>query len=412
MNTYSLSHLGDRALLRDLASLVARDRATTAALLAHLAEVDARRLYLPAAYPSMYAYCVHELGLSEEAAFKRIHAARTARRFPALFAALAEGRLHLSGVVMLAPHLTPANVDELLTAAAHRSKAGIEQLLAERFPRPDIPERVQAIPARAAPADSLALGPVDQHAPGRVEGASRPQVTPLSPERFALQLTLAQSTYEKLRYAQTLLGHQLPTGEIAAVLDRALDALIGQLEKQKFAATARPRPRRGTAGRPIPAHVRRAVWERDQGQCTFVSDAGQRCPARTRLEFDHQDPVARGGQTTVENVRLRCRAHNQYEAERVFGAGFISEKRVEARRARVRAAAEARARTAAAAEPSHEQDVVPWLRQLGFRPDEARRAAAPCEAIPAASLEERLRLALSLLRPPHRRVEASPVTAP
>ena len=95
MCTYSLSHLSDRALLRDLAALVAHDRATTAALLAHIAEVDSRQLYLPAAYPSMYAYCVHELRLSEEAAFKRIHAARTARRFPAIFGALAEGRLHL-----------------------------------------------------------------------------------------------------------------------------------------------------------------------------------------------------------------------------------------------------------------------------------------------------------------------------
>src|SRR5438552_8405873 len=64
---YSLSHLSDRALLRDLAALVAHDRATTARLLAHLAEVDERRLYLPAAYPSMFAYCVHELRLSEDA---------------------------------------------------------------------------------------------------------------------------------------------------------------------------------------------------------------------------------------------------------------------------------------------------------------------------------------------------------
>src|SRR5436309_7905194 len=94
MCTYSLSHLSDSALLRDLATLVAHDRATTARLLAHLAEVDERRLYLPAAYPSIYAYCVGELRLCEQAAFKRIRAARTARRFPAIFAALAEGRLH------------------------------------------------------------------------------------------------------------------------------------------------------------------------------------------------------------------------------------------------------------------------------------------------------------------------------
>ena len=81
MSNYSLSHLSDETLLRDLASLVARDRATTGALLAHIAEVDARRLYLPAAHPSMYSYCVQER-LSEDSACKRIRAARTAREFP------------------------------------------------------------------------------------------------------------------------------------------------------------------------------------------------------------------------------------------------------------------------------------------------------------------------------------------
>src|SRR5437867_8704263 len=151
---YSLSHLSDRALLRDLAALVAHDRATTARLLAHLAEVDERRLYLPAAYPSMFAYCVHELRLSEEAAFKRIHAARTARRFPAIFPALAEGHLHLSGVVMLAPHLTPENAEALLAAAEHKSKSEIEQLLAQRFPRKELPARLQALPT-ALPTDQL-----------------------------------------------------------------------------------------------------------------------------------------------------------------------------------------------------------------------------------------------------------------
>ena len=127
-----------------------------------------------------------------------------------------------------------------------------------------------------------------------------------------------------------------------------------------------------------------------------MSESGQRCPARTRLEYDHADPVARGGQATVERMRLLCRAHNEYAAECTFGTGFMSRKREEAQHARARAAA---------AVPSSDRDVVPWLRQLGFRADEARRAAAQCEGIPEASLEERVRLALSLLTPPHRRVE-------
>jgi len=118
VNAYSLSHLSDHILLRDLSALVARDRANTASLVAHIAEVDARRLYLSAGFPSMYACCVEELHLSEDAAFKRIQAARCARQFPILFTALADGRLHLSAVCLLAPHLTEENVGELIAAAA------------------------------------------------------------------------------------------------------------------------------------------------------------------------------------------------------------------------------------------------------------------------------------------------------
>ena len=172
------------------------------------------------------------------------------------------------------------------------------------------------------------------HAAGRMAAVDRPRLTPLAPRRFALQLTMSQELHDKLRYAQELLGHQVPSGDLAEVLERALDALIPRLEKRKFAATDRPHHarRRSTADpRSGPAHVKRAVWERDGGRCTFVSDSGRRCPARTRLEFDHLDEVARGGQATVGGMRLRCRAHNQHGAERTFGVEFMRRKRDEAR---------------------------------------------------------------------------------
>ena len=154
MKTYALAHLSDQTLLHDLAALVARDRATTAELLAHIAEVDARKLYLAAAHPSMFSYCVHELRLSDDEAYKRIQAARAARRFPMIFAAVAAGRLNLTAVVLMGPYLTQATVDELLAAAAHKTKAEIEQLLAARFPRPDLPTQVRAI-ASALPTEQL-----------------------------------------------------------------------------------------------------------------------------------------------------------------------------------------------------------------------------------------------------------------
>ncbi|HEY2954808.1 MAG TPA: hypothetical protein VGK89_06130 [Candidatus Eisenbacteria bacterium] len=151
MSAYSLSHLDDRTLLSGLATSVSRERGATAEALAHIAEVDARRLYLPAACPSMHAYCVHELRFSKDEAFKRILVARVARKCPALLPALAEGRLHFTGAVKLAPHLTAENQAELLAAATHKTKAEIEQLLAEWFPRLDVPAGLHALPASPVP---------------------------------------------------------------------------------------------------------------------------------------------------------------------------------------------------------------------------------------------------------------------
>jgi hypothetical protein len=114
---------------------------------------------------------------------------------------------------------------------------------------------------------------------------------------------------------------------------------------------------------------------RDGDQCTFVGQGGHRCAARHRLEFDHVTPVARGGRATIDNLRLRCRAHNQYEADRAFGREFMDSKRQRAK--------------------EQAEEVIPWLRQLGFKADEARKAAELCESIPDATLEQRVKRALT-----------------
>jgi 5-methylcytosine-specific restriction endonuclease McrA len=411
MHAYTLTHLSDAALLRDLAALITRDRITTAELLAHIAEVDARRLYLPAGYSSMYAYCVDELRLSEDAAYKRIQAARAARQFPAVFTAVAEGRLHLAAVCLLAPHLTLENAEGLLAAAAHRHKSEIEELLGQRF---GVTTTVRATSAhQLAPGQvGCTTGPVeeqhapahversstgsaldDQHAPGQVE-ESRIQPAESS---VLLQLAIHKSTHDKLRYAQTLLSHSVRSDDVAQVVDRALDALIAKLERQKIGADTKrpPRERTRAGGRYVPSHVRRAVWNRDGGQCTFVSEAGHRCTARRLLEFDHVVPVAHGGQATVDGMRVRCRAHNQFEAERAFGATFMNRKRDEARRARADARAQAAAKERAVKERASE--VLAGLRGLGCRADEARRAAEYSETLHGAPLEERMRAALQFL---------------
>jgi len=152
MSWYCLSHLSDETLLHDLNILVSRERKTIAELLAHLAEVDARRLYLPSGYSSMHAYCEQELRLSEAAANKRIRVARKAREIPALFGAIADGRLNLNGVVLLASSLTPQNAQELIAMASGKSRFEIERLVAERSPRSEtMPMVVHAATPAFAP---------------------------------------------------------------------------------------------------------------------------------------------------------------------------------------------------------------------------------------------------------------------
>jgi hypothetical protein len=334
--------------------------------------------------------------------------ARVSRKCPGVLEALAQGRVHLSGLVLLAPHLTPGTVDQLLAAASHKSKAEIERLLAERCPKLDVPASAEPIPA--FPVSQCA----DSHAPGHVEmtgsfategspgtANQRARVSPLSAEAYAVQFTRSREADERFRYVQDLLGHQVATNDIAEVYDRAVRELIARLERTKFAATSRPHraPRAAAGSRNVPAHVMRAVWLRDGGQCTFVSESGHRCEARRGLEYDHETEFARGGEATEDGIRLRCHGHNQLTAERTFGAGFMARKRKEAAEARATArAARAKARERKEAESCllpHEEEVIPWLRQLGCREDESRIAATRCRDMAQASLEDRVKRALS-----------------
>ena len=327
MSAYDLTHLRDDALLRDLDALAAQDRTTTANLLAHIAEIDARRLYAPAGYSSMHAYCVEKLRLSDDSAWKRLQVARPARRFPKIYAALAEGRVHLSGLVVLAPHLTASNVDDLLSAASGRRKSEIEILVANRFPQPEpmrLDEGIAALPTAAVPETSG-----HSSAPGQTFGHSeRPRVTPIAPRRFTVEFAMDQETHDLLRQAQDLLSHAVPSGDVGLVFRRALEVLVPALEREKSARTDQPRrPRVVRNNRTIPADVRRAVWERDGGRCTFIGEDAHRCTATRLLEWDHITPVSLGGESTFDNIRLRCRTHNQLEAERVFGMTFMDQKR-------------------------------------------------------------------------------------
>lgn len=378
MNTPSPSDLTDAQLIARVARLSGCERRVTAALIAHLAEFERRSLHLGAGFPSLFLYCTEVLRLSEHEAYNRIEAARAGRRFPVILERLAAGCLNLTAVRLLAPHLTDANVTVLIAEAEGKGKRGVEEVLARYFPKPDVRDSIRKIAARpagsaspdAAPAEredgtgpvSVSAGPVPESAlvegskdesateGSRVESArledggsanpptlfaptSRPDVLrPLAEDRYEVRFTATRETCEKLKLAKDLLRHRLPNGETAEVIDRALTVLLEDLARKKFAATSRPRSTTSRAGskdggvvrpgsRHLPTHVKRTVWIRDGAQCGFVGHSGRRCPQRAFLEFHHVRPYAVGGQATAENIELRCRAHNAYEAKLYYGPG-------------------------------------------------------------------------------------------
>jgi hypothetical protein len=330
----SLTRLSDAELVARLKGLAARERDTTAEIVAHLAELDTRDVYLREGYGSLYVYCRDALGLSEAEAYNRIEAARAARRFPVILEMLAAGAVNLTTVRLLAPRLTTDNYRDVLESARGKKKAEIEEIVARLSPRPDVLASVRKLPTSRPEAIPLAAAPLAQDPPAAaLPGgpaaaltasplpAHPAAVTPLSPDRYKLQLTIGGETLEKLRLAKDMLSHAIPSGDEAAILDRALTLLLADLAKKKFAATDKSRPSRGTkpGAREPSAEVRRAVWLRDLGRCAFVGTTGHRCNERRFLEFHHLDPHALGGEATVDLIALRCRRHNDYEGRLYFG---------------------------------------------------------------------------------------------
>lgn len=366
----SATSLSNRDLLARLPQLAAHERSASAELVAHLVALDMRPdVYAAEGYGSLFGYCTRALQLSEDAACTRIAAVSACRRFPRILELLVSGELSLTAVRRIGPHLTVENCESVLARAVTRTRSDIDVLVAELAPRPDVAPSVRKVPLRnmqtpsseSQPLGALFITPVlmagaaagvpDLPSPaapdaprGPVETTtsvcalprrppSRPVIQPSAPERYRVQFTIGAETHAKLRRIQALLRREIPSGDPGVIFDQALSLLLDKVEKAKLGKAAGPSKRTairsGTdnrtgldqaAVRYIPREVKRAVCDRDGGRCAFVSPSGHRCTERAYLEFHHIVPHALGGPASVENIALRCRRHNQYEAHLVFGS--------------------------------------------------------------------------------------------
>jgi hypothetical protein len=462
----SLAHLSDSELLSNTRSLVDRSNQVLAALLAHLAEVEARGLHRTRACASLYTYCIYELRFSEDAAARRAGAAKLVKRFPLLLDAIANGELHLTGLLMLGPHLTPENILDVLARAKFRTKKELTKLVRQLHPLPLVPDSVEPLGVARLPAQrhtweqyvtslapvvrELPLGERPQDwandtsemglslalragqsidalhagqsvyalhagqsvdapeastiavgstsvppAPARVTqppSALPPLPAPCSlpplspPQQYRMQFSTTEEHVQLVERAKSLLAHCAPGKSLGELHLQAMKLLVQALEKQKFAVTIRPRgqpstPRSETRdeapetrdeapqtrdgapetrddspqtrddspqtrdeievknvgvergpepvrrSRHVPAALRRTVFERDGGRCTYVDERGERCRETHGLQLHHRHPFGKLGPHTTTNLTLHCPAHNSLAAERDFGTEHMARHR-------------------------------------------------------------------------------------
>ncbi len=263
-----------------MSALVQQSNLLTGQLLAHLVELDERKLHLELGFSSLFAYCVEALRMSEGTAGRRVTAARVCRRFPEVFTPsgvakrvdrVARGELHLCALCALAPHLNPKNANELFEASRGKTRRQVEELLALRFPRPDVREQIRRLPMRAqalaAPIEQVSLAPraVDTRtspsaapgmplivqnpvlrpapAPAQVSDARRRarELEPLSPDRFGVHFTADAELRDLIERARALASHRLPNGDLAGLMKLMAARFVRQEEKRRFGIGARPR---------------------------------------------------------------------------------------------------------------------------------------------------------------------------
>jgi hypothetical protein len=363
MNTLlnnSLADLPHPQLLNRFGDLVRCDRRCTAELLGVIAEIDRHKLWAAHACPSMFAFCVERFHMSEAVAAKRIWAARTARRFPVIFAMVARGRLHLSAIQQLARHLTDDNHLALLDRATHKTSREIEVLLAEIAPKPDAPSRIRALPRRSElqTSNSICVGSEQSSIrinaeitavqgadvggqslrSGSCEGfvtatlpptttattdtaptadqpttsgpalpstavpnSYRPNkpVVALAPERYKLEITIDQETHDKLRMLEDLTNHRSSGADPAFIVSQALELLLADTLRKKAALTDRPRSGRSSGDESVASPTRSI-------------------PAVVRREVWRRD---RGRCAFVDDRGQRCKATRAVEYHHILPYG-------------------------------------------------------------------------------------------
>jgi hypothetical protein len=350
-----------RDLSNRLACLLREERTAMADFLVVLARFDRERRWADLGHANLFAFLHLELGLSRGAAHYRKVASGLVQQYPELVDPLRDGRLCLTAVVELAKVITPANRAEVPQRFFHCSKREAKEVSAAIAPRPaPAREVVSAVVPRPIDVASLAasespvpvhpdelgradgaggLDAIDVARPGsarpiehvdpdpRVRASSRPESEPLTADLRRLHVTVTRRFLAKLQATRDALSHARPGASTEEVLEACMDLMLEKCARRKGLLAKPRKTARAVKPETVTAAVRREVWHRAGGRCEWKLPNGERCGSTVRLELDHVVPKARGGPSTIENLRLTCRSHNVLAARKVFGNAWMEQFR-------------------------------------------------------------------------------------
>ncbi|HEX6791629.1 MAG TPA: HNH endonuclease [Candidatus Krumholzibacteria bacterium] len=336
-----LRSLSDHELLSRTRALTAQERKVTLSLLLHLNEIERRSLYLKQGYSSLFDYCTSHLKLSESAAMRRIKTARCIARFPEVCALLEAGDVNLSTVSRVSAILTATNKDDVLMRIKGKSQRDVDAVVAEYAPRAAVPpDRVRTV---MVPVAALGIrtprvandecNEIYRRSGGKDSATSEGETrTARSPKPETEMLAVIEFSarapfMKKMRVVRSLAAHRLQGAvSFEHVFELLMDYFIEREDperrhqrRESRAGAASKAPHENTDPRNIPAHIRDQVFVRDGGRCTYIGANGKQCESTHALQVDHIIPVARGGTSNIENLRLLCAKHNRLEAERLMG---------------------------------------------------------------------------------------------
>ena len=339
-----LERLSIAELDRSAEKLVVAEHGNIARLIAHIAEMSARRAALELGYKNLFDYCVRRLNLSEGAVPARIHVANVSRKFPQLLAAMAENRISLTVASLLAAHVNDGNVDTLISDCAGKTRKATEEYLVAIKPKPVFAPSIRRQPERvAAPSHSTvpltaSKPPANSAQATPPRKPSAPVLEPARPEVFNFRFAAGREFKNKFERLAEVVGVDNAQQHMAELFEKALDIALDKkdpkkkLERRQKRERAQsrsneiPKNEHPTTSRHVSSEVSERVHARGEYQCEHRALDGTRCTSRTGLQIEHLRPFGICRSHDERFLRLLCPSHNRWAAERVYGTAFIQRK--------------------------------------------------------------------------------------